>query len=109
MHRSGGRAFTEWAKAAWTAESWLRRLSHSGGVIATARRQGDAGNWRSPPRPREKSLEQGRPYNRRSGKSVEGGRVAEGLVGALKGGNACGAKQPSCSVFPLSRGEARAR
>ncbi len=52
----------------------MRRL-YSGGVIGAARWQGDASNWRSPPRPREKSLEQGRPYNhkREIGRRREGG------------------------------------
>jgi len=66
-------------------------------------------NWRSPPRPREKSLEQGRPYNPEWEKSAEGERVAEGLIGAMRRGNARGAKGPYCFVTPLSKGEARAR
>jgi hypothetical protein len=41
-------------------------VNHSGGVNATARLQGRAGNWRSPPRPVEKSAEPGRSYNRRT-------------------------------------------
>jgi endonuclease YncB( thermonuclease family) len=43
------------------------------------------------------------------GKSVEGERVAEGLIGAMRRGNARGAKEPYCFVTPLSKGEARAR
>ena len=45
----------------------------------------------------------------RKGKSVEGERVAEGLILAMRRGNARGAKEPYCFAIPLSIGEARAR
>jgi hypothetical protein len=75
MHSSGGRAHTDRVKAAWVVAGWLVRRLYSGGVIGAARWQGDASNWRSPTRPREKSLEQGRPYNqgREIGRRREGG------------------------------------
>ena len=53
-------------------------------------------NWRSPPRPGAKSSEQGRPYNRYTGKWAEGERVADGSAVARKPGNAGGAKGPYC-------------
>src|SRR5215510_14890559 len=49
---------------------------HLGGVEATAGDKDMLSNWRSPPRPGEKSPEQGRPYNRPNrevGRRREGG------------------------------------
>ena len=43
------------------------------------------------------------------GKSAEGERVAEGLVVALKWGNARGAKRPCCRAVPLTARKAGAR
>ncbi len=40
-------------------------------------------NWRSPPRPAKKLVEQGRPYNRWSGKLAEDERVTDGFVVAM--------------------------
>jgi hypothetical protein len=45
----------------------------------------------------------------RKGKSVEGERVADGLVIAGKSRRRDGVKGPDCFVIPLSIGEARAR
>ena len=85
------------AKAAWPAAPWLtRRVTPAG----WERRHGDKdtlSNWRSPPHPAVKTVEQGRSYNRHPGKSTEDERVAEGSVVAVKRGNACGAKGPYCS------------
>ena len=61
---SEGRAHIRRAKAAWVAEIWPKRLFTSAGW---KRQHGDKdmpSNWRSPPRPGEKSPEQGRSYNR---------------------------------------------
>jgi hypothetical protein len=44
--------------------------------------------------PVRKPLEQGRFYNRLTGKWIEDERVADGCVVAKKQGNACGAKAP---------------
>jgi hypothetical protein len=72
-----GRACNRRAKAAWIAEK-----SDRCGYLTSAgwkRRHDDKdmlSNWRSPPRPSAKSLEQGRPYNRRHrevGRRREGG------------------------------------
>jgi hypothetical protein len=41
-------------------------------------------NWRSPPRPREKSLEQARPITGNTGKRKDDERVADGPVGAKR-------------------------
>ena len=49
-----------------------------------------------PPRPGEKSTEQGRPYNRYTGKAAEGERESDGSIVASKRGNARGAKGPCC-------------
>ena len=56
--------------------------------------------------PDEKSLERGRSYNRSNGKWTEGGRVAEGLVGATMRGNARGAKRPCSWQSYFQQGEA---
>src|SRR5215213_3239420 len=76
-------------------------------------------NWRSPPRPSEKSPEQGRPYNRRNrevgrrregggetGKSAEDERVAAGSVVAMKRSNVRGAKGP-CHLQRLQHREGK--
>ena len=56
--------------------------------------------------PVEKSPERGRPYNRYPGKGAEGGRVAEGPVGATMRGNARGAKRPCSWQSYFQQGEA---
>src|SRR3954449_9762981 len=74
-------------------------------------------NWRNPPRPSEKSPEQGRPYNRRNrevgrrregggetGKSAEDERVA--AVVAMKRSNVRGAKGP-CHLQRLQHREGK--
>ena len=53
--------------------------------------------------PVEKSPEQGRSYNRYTGKWTEGGRVAEGPVVALMRGNARGAKRPHSWYFSFKK------
>ena len=87
---------------------WLRRRQHgssrtdrSDGTLRRGgyRRHGDKdvlSNWRDPPRPGEKSTEQGRPYNRYTGKAAEGERESDGSIVASKRGNARGAKGPCC-------------
>ena len=60
-------------------QDWQMRLSHSGGVAATARRQGCIAQLEKPYPPREKSPENGRPNNRRlsgkwAGRREGGGR-----------------------------------
>jgi hypothetical protein len=109
MVSSGGRARTERAKAAWAVAGWLMRRFYSGGVISggTVARGCRATG--------EALLVPGRnPWSKvgritTKGKSVEGERVAEGLIGAMRSGNADRAKGPYCFVTPLSIGEARAR
>ena len=43
-------------------------VDHTGGVMAATRQQGHDGNWRSPPCPREKSLEKVGPITVNTGK-----------------------------------------
>ena len=58
-------------------------------------------NWRSPPRPEEKSSEQGRSYNRLN-REIDRRREGAGWVRvASKRGNARGAKEP-CFVCNVS-------
>src|SRR3954449_8588142 len=59
-------------------------------------------NWRNPPRPSEKSPEQGRPYNRRNREEDE--RVA--AVVAMKRSNVRGAKGP-CHLHRLQHREGK--
>ena len=66
---------------------------HAGGVVAATRSQGHDRNWRSPVCPTEKSMEQIGPITG-DRKGVEGSRMAEWPVGAVKSGNADGAKGP---------------
>src|SRR5262245_3030170 len=76
------------AKAARAAACWLARTLAPAGW---KRRHGDknaSSNWRSPPRPVEKSTELGRSYNWSPRKSTEGERVEEGPVVARTRGNA---------------------
>src|SRR5208283_838461 len=62
-------------------------------------------NWRSPPRPSAKSPEQVDRITGSTGKSIEGERVTDGFVVALRRGNARGAKEPCClySLRPQGR------
>jgi hypothetical protein len=53
-------------------------------------------NWRNPPRPDEKSAEQGSRITGATGKSVDGERVSEGHIVAKKRSNVRGAKEPCC-------------
>ncbi|MCL6560686.1 MAG: hypothetical protein K6U74_18210 [Firmicutes bacterium] len=53
MSSPGGRARNRRAKAAWTVENWLKQLLHSGGVVATAWRQGHAEQLEKPSLPQE--------------------------------------------------------
>ena len=62
-----------------------------------------------PSRPDEKSLEQGRSYNRQTGKWTEGGRVAEGPVVVRKRSNVRGAKRPYFWQTSYQHGEAEVR
>jgi hypothetical protein len=65
-----------------------RKLTEAANHLAGCQRQHDGkdalSNWRSPPRPSEKSLEQIRPITGDTGKRKEGERVADGPVGAKK-------------------------
>jgi hypothetical protein len=53
-------------------------------------------NWRNPPRPVEKSAEQGSRITGNTGKSVDGERESAGSVIARKRSNVRGAKRPCC-------------
>jgi hypothetical protein len=53
-------------------------------------------NWRNPPRPVEKSAEQGSRITGDTGKSVDDEREAAGSVVAMKRSNVRGAKRPGC-------------
>jgi len=53
-------------------------------------------NWRNPPRPVEKSAEQGSHITGDPGKLAEDERVAEGFIVAAKRSNVRGAKEPCC-------------
>ena len=59
--------------------------------------------------PVEKSPEQGRSYNRQTGKRTEGGRVADGPVVAMMEGNASGAKRPCSCYFSFNKVRQEAR
>lgn len=91
----GGRAYELEAKAAGDVaagkdDGSLRR----GGSDGTPT-QGALGNWGSPRRPVEKSAEaEVGPITGSTGKRVEGGRMEDGPVVAMKAGNAAGAKGP---------------
>ena len=63
-------------------------------------------NWRSPPRPSAKSPEQVDRITGSTGKSIEGERVTDGFVVALRRGNARGAKGP-CHLQRLRRKEGK--
>jgi hypothetical protein len=69
---------------------------HSGGVVATARRQGYAEQLEKPSSPRCEIIGAGNRITGETGKSGTGGRVAEGSVVAEKQSNVCGAKGPCC-------------
>jgi hypothetical protein len=53
-------------------------------------------NWRNPPRPAEKSTEQGNRITGNTGKAVDGERDSAGSVVARKRSNVRGAKRPCC-------------
>ena len=53
-------------------------------------------NWRNPPRPVEKSAEQGNRITGDTGKSVDDERESAGSVVARKRSNVRGAKRPCC-------------
>jgi hypothetical protein len=90
-----GRALGSRAKAAWRAQT-DRATRHSGGVVATARRQGCTGQLEKPSSSHsETGGAEGR-ITGDTGKSAEGERVAEGLVVAVKRSNVRGAKRPNC-------------
>jgi hypothetical protein len=85
----------------WRRQHGSSRTDRSDGTLRRGgyRRHGDKdvlSNWRDPPRPGEKSTEQGRPYNRYTGKAAEGERESDGSIVASKRGNARGAKGPCC-------------
>ena len=69
-------------------------IVHTGGGVAATREQGDDRNWRSPACPKEKSLDKLSPITADTGKGPKGSRMAEWPVGAMKSGNADGAKGP---------------
>ena len=66
-------------------------------------------NWRSPPRPVEKSAEQGSRITGDTGKSVEGERESAGPVVVRKRSNVRGAKEALLFVMTLTKREARVR
>ena len=65
-------------------------------------------NWRSPPRPAKKLVEQGRPYNRCTGKVAEDERVADGFAVAMNRVMTGERRSPSANDLPTTR-EARVR
>ena len=72
------------------------RLLYFGGVEATARWQGHAEQLESllvPARNRRSRVDR---ITGSTGKSIEGERVTDGFVVALRRGNARGAKEPCC-------------
>ena len=110
MHKSEGRDFNWRVKAAWMPEKLadtgtpLQRGGSDGMIARTHHATGEA-----LAAPDEKSPEQGRSYNRRTGKWAEGGRVAEGPAVATMRGNARGAKRP-CSWYSFfQQGDAGVR
>ena len=107
VQKSEGRDFNWMVKAAWIPEKLadtgipLQRGWSDGMIARTHHATGEA-----LAAPDEKSPEQGRSYNRQTGKWTEGGRVAEGPVVATMRGNARGAKRP-CSWYSFfQQGEA---
>jgi hypothetical protein len=82
-------------------------------TLAGLQRQHDGkdalSNWRSPPRPVAKSAEQGSRITGAPRKSVEGERVSEGLIVAVKRSNVRGAKEPCCLVTAPTKREARVK
>jgi hypothetical protein len=80
----GRRRLTEAASPSWRGE---KRQHDDKDALS---------NWRSPPRPVAKSAEQGSRITGEPGKSVEGERVTEGLVIAVKRSNVRGAKESCC-------------
>ena len=79
-----------------------RRLAeatrHSGGVVRDSTVTKDMlSNWRSRPRPIEKSVEQRGRITGPTGKSTAGGTVTARSVVTMKWGNAHGAKGPCCT------------
>ncbi len=97
--RSGGRATSNLAKAAWERHIWQMSRSRSGGVISggmVARTRYATGEILPAPMGKHRKL--GRPYNQVSlGKWADGGRKSDGLIRAMNAGNAAGAKEPCCS------------
>ena len=92
-----GRACNVLAKAEWLIAKLTDAIGHSGGVVIDGMVAKDVlSNWRGPPRPGEKSAEQGRPYNRQTGKAAEGERASDGSVIATTRGNARRARGPCC-------------
>ncbi len=81
------------------AENWLKRWPTPAGLQRWHGGKGMQSNWRSPPRPGEKSPEEAFPITDDTGKWEGGVRVAEGPVVAKKRGNSRGAKGPCCRQF----------
>lgn len=69
---------------------------HSGGVVATARRQGCTGQLEKPSSSHSETDGAESRITGDTGKSAEDERVAEGLVVAVKRSNVRGAKRPNC-------------
>jgi hypothetical protein len=69
-------------------------IVHTGGVVAATRQQGHDRNWRSPACPEEKFSEQVGPITVDTGKGLNGSRMAEWPVVAMKESNVSGAKGP---------------
>ena len=71
---------------------------HSGGAVATARRQGRIGELEksSPPRSEICGSWVG-PITEALGKGADGGRMSDGPEVAMRAGNSAGAKRPCCS------------
>jgi len=89
----GGRDSYLMSKTVESVAYWLKRQFPPAGYQRWHGGKDTPSNWRSPPRPIEKSTEKGRLYNLK-GKSVEGERVADGFERAMKRGNARRAKEP---------------
>ena len=95
----GGRACNREGKGSMGRRSLADAADHSGGVGATAWGQGHAKPLEKPSASHRESGGAREVVEPVPGKSTEDARVAEGSVGVMTRGNACGAKGPYCLYF----------
>jgi hypothetical protein len=110
VRNPGGRALIRRAKAVRQSANWLTRTARSGGVCSDGTETRMRWKLEKPSSPRREIV--GAKVGRitgNPGKSAEGERVADGLVVAMKRGNARGAKRPCCRAIPLTTRKAGAR